>query len=216
MGRSATVVGVVGDVPYADPAQEILPTVYVPLTQQPQAVGTLVVRAAAGTTTAEAGDLARSVVASLDPRLQVTASTLESVATASRARFRVAGWLLGAAATLALLLAAVGIYGLLAGTVARARPEIGVRMALGASPQLIQWHVLRGAFGLTSVGLTVGTLVGMRCATYLRDYLYGVPVFDLWALVGLAATAFAIAVLAALGPARRAAKVDPMVALRCE
>ena len=129
--HDAIVVGVVGDVRYADLAREPLPAVYFALAQRPQTDGALIVRSSSVSAAELAGPL-RHAVEALDPRLEALAvSALEDRVETSVARFRGAAWLLGAAALLALLLSGVGIYGVLSSMVARSVPEIGIRLSLG-------------------------------------------------------------------------------------
>ena len=134
----------------------------------------------------------------------------------SLARFRAAAWLLGAAALVALGLSAVGIYGVLSSLVARSAGEIGIRIALGATPQTIGRQVLVRTLELGGLGLLAGLLLGLASSSSLESYLYGVRSFDVWALLLATAVSAALALLAAWGPARRAACVDPMTALRSE
>jgi len=213
---SADVIGIVGDVPYGDLAREPLPAVYLTLAQRPQAEGFLIARSSAPSPTPLAGPFQRGVE-TLDPRLEtLTVSSLESRVDANVARFRGAAWLLGAAALLALLLSGVGVYGVLSSLVARSVPEIGTRMALGASPRAIRRSIGRTALGLAAVGGAAGAALGMYGATYLRSYLYGVRPSDAPTFILTLTIAAALAVTAALAPARRASRVDPMVVLRCE
>ncbi len=213
--RSFEVVGTVADVPYRDLAKEPMPGVYFPLSQKPQTEGVLVV-----TSTTDIGALAglvRRTVASLDPQLEVLSVTaLAARVDRSVARFRGAAWLLGVASVLALFLTAVGIYGLLWSLVAQSVREIAIRIALGAAPEAIGRSISGGALRLAAVGLGAGAGLGSWGATYLRSYLYGVRPWDAQALLLTLAVTTGLAVLAAVRPARRASRVDPMVALRCE
>jgi putative ABC transport system permease protein len=214
--RDALVVGVVGDVPYGDLARELLPAVYFDLEQRPQTDGVLLVRASSAGAAKLAGPL-RHAVESLDPHLEpLTVTALEDRVEESVARFRGAAWLLGIAAGLALLLSGVGVYGVVSSMVERSIPEIGLRMSLGASPSAIGRSVGGTALGLGLVGAAVGAALGMQGAAYLRGYLYGVGPWDSWTLCLSLVIATALAVIAAFWPARRASRLDPMVALRCE
>jgi predicted permease len=212
----AEVVGIVGDVPYGDLAGEPLPAVYFTLAQRPQTEGVLIARSSSPGTRQLAGPFERAVE-SLDPHLErLAVSTLAERVGRSVARFRGAAWLLGAAAVLALLLSGVGVYGVLSSLVARSVPEIGIRMTLGASPGAIGRSIAGATLGLAAAGTAVGAALGTYGATYLRSYLYGVRPGDAVTLFLTLSTAAALAMAAALAPARRASRVDPMVVLRCE
>jgi len=214
-GRTVEVVGVAGNLPYRDLALQQLPAIYLPLAQMPLTEGALVLQTAG--TTSEAATLLRNTVTSLNPRLRTTAvEALADRIDRALARFRGATWLLGVAACLALFLSGIGVYGLLSSLVARSVPEIGVRIALGAAPAAIGRHLAQSSLLLATVGLCIGVGLGSWGATYLEGYLYGVRRYDAAALLMTLAAAAALALLAALQPARRAGRVDPMVALRCE
>jgi ABC-type antimicrobial peptide transport system permease subunit len=134
----------------------------------------------------------------------------------AQGRFRGATWLLGSAALLALFLSGIGVYGLLSSLVARSVPEIGIRIALGAAPAAIGRHLTRTALLLAAVGLAVGVALGSWGANYLDGYLFGVRSGDGPALLLTLAVAVGLALGAALEPARRASRVDPLAALRTE
>jgi ABC-type antimicrobial peptide transport system permease subunit len=118
--------------------------------------------------------------------------------------------------SLALLLACVGLYGLMAYAVARRTSEIGIRLALGARPRRILWLVLRETFALTLAGIAVGVPLALWAARYARSVLFGIGTADPLTIAVTVATLIGTAVLAGYLPARRAVRVDPMVALRYE
>jgi predicted lysophospholipase L1 biosynthesis ABC-type transport system permease subunit len=210
------VAGVVADVPYRDLAAEPLPAVYLPLAQRPQTEGVLVARGIAGDATAIAA-LFRQAVTSLDPHMEpLVVSALAARVEQRVARFRGAAWLLGAAALFALFLSAVGVYGLLSSLVAQSRPEMAIRMALGAAPARLARSVATATLRLALAGLLVGAALGSWGATYLRSYLYGVSPWDVQALSGSVLVAIALASLAAIRPSYRASRADPLATLRCE
>jgi len=214
-GGALEVVGIVGDVPYRDLAAEPLPAVYVPLAQRPQTEGVLVARSTADATAT--ASLIRRTVAALDPRLEaVTASVLTARVDRSVARFRGAAWLLGVAAALALFLSAVGIYGLLSSLVAQCVPEIAIRLSLGAAPAAIARALSGAALRLAATGLVAGAAIGSWGSTYLQSYLFGVRSWDTKTLLSTIVIACGLAFVAALRPARRASRTDPLSALRCE
>jgi len=214
-GRRVEVVGVAGNVPYRDLAKEQLPAIYLPLAQMPLTEGALVVRSTG--TPSSAATVLRDTVTALNPRLGMTAvEALGDRIDGALARFRGATWLLGVAAGLALFLSGIGVYGVLSSLVARSVPEIGVRIALGASPAAIGRHLVRSSLLLATMGLLIGAALGSWAATYLEGYLYAVHRHDAGALLMALLAAATLALLAALQPARRARRVDPMVALRCQ
>jgi putative ABC transport system permease protein len=122
----------------------------------------------------------------------------------------------GLMGTVALLLAALGLASVLAFVVEQRWYEIGVRMALGAQAGNVTWMVLRQSMVLAGIGLLVGTLVAAGAATGLRGVLFGLPPIDPIAFGGSTLVILVVAALASAGPARRASRVDPMVALRAE
>jgi ABC-type antimicrobial peptide transport system permease subunit len=117
---------------------------------------------------------------------------------------------------IALLLAAIGLYGTLAYAVARRTREIGVRLALGAQRGLVLRLVLRESLALVSVGMLVGVPLALFAGYILRGFLFGVKPYDLTTLIGACGVLATAALLAAFAPARRASRVDPMVALKYE
>jgi hypothetical protein len=211
--RAAEVVGVVADVPHDDPAKLQLPAVYVPLVRWPQAEGTIVVLAER----ADPGGLVRDLVSSQDRALApvVTAPLAEHVRR-SLARFRAAAWLLGAAALVALGLSGVGVYGLLSLLVARSTREVGIRIALGATPGSVARVLVRATLVSGGIGLLLGLALGIAATAPLDSYLYRVRSLDLWSLALAALVSVALALAAAWVPARRAMRVEPMSALRSE
>ena len=129
---------------------------------------------------------------------------------------RLAGTLLGAFGVLALLLAAVGIYGVMAYSVAQRTREIGVRMALGAGARELLALIVREGARLTAVGLAIGIIAALGLTRFISSLLYGIRPVDVVSFAGAALILTASAVLACYIPARRAIRVDPVVALRHE
>lgn len=207
------IVGVVRDVRYFGASDEIRPLVYVPLAQAPSGRMTLVVRTT-GEPTALAGAL-REVTATLDPELALSElRTMEEVHAASLAGSRFNAVLLGAFAGLALVLAAIGLYGLLAYGVSQRLREIGVRMALGARRGSVLALVLRNAIRVVLPGVTIG-LVGAAATTrLLRNLLFEIDPLDPLTIGGVATLLVVVALLASAIPAHRASRVDPARILR--
>ena len=144
----------------------------------------------------------------IDPMQSLIGETL------ARPRFNML--LLGVFAGTALLLAAIGIYGVIAYTVTQRTREIGIRMALGAQRTQMMNMVLRQSLILVLIGLTLGSIAALLSTRLLASLLYGVGANDLTTYIAVIATLGAAAFLASYLPARRAMKVDPMVALRYE
>ncbi|HUB78763.1 MAG TPA: ADOP family duplicated permease [Bryobacteraceae bacterium] len=124
--------------------------------------------------------------------------------------------LLGFVGLLAIVLAAIGVYGVVACSVAQRTREIGVRMALGAAPLDVQWMVLAHALRITAIGIAVGLLLSAATVRLLRGFLYGLSPFDPAAFAGASLAWIAIAIVASWYPARRATRVDPVTALNYE
>jgi putative ABC transport system permease protein len=214
--RLLTVVGVVGDVHYRSLEKPAEATVYVDYRQRLRGGRdfTVVMRAATPPSVllADARRIVRDLAPDLAPRFQ----SFQDVFSASLETRRFNLTLVGVFAGTALVLAAIGIYGVISYWVARRTREIGVRMALGALPQ----NVLRLVLGHASVTVLAGVVVGLAGAFVLtrtmQSLLFGVSAADPLTFAGVALLLGAVALLATYIPARRATKVDPMVALRYE
>ncbi|MBZ5596124.1 MAG: ABC transporter permease [Acidobacteriia bacterium] len=181
----------------------------------PTFVATMVVRASGNP-----GDLARSVrqaIAATDPALSVSkVASMVEVIEDSLWQNRLSTVLLSLFAVLALTLAAIGIYGTLSYVVQQSLAEAGIRLALGATPARILRSTLRGAMAPALAGAFFGLLGALALTRFIAGYLYGITATDPWTLVASAVLLLAIALVAGIVPARRAAFVDPMVVLRHE
>jgi putative ABC transport system permease protein len=209
-----TIVGVVGDVRYRELGSD-RKDLYVPLTQSGVTTNHLVVRTTSSP--ANALPLMRQEVARLDSYVPIAgAATLEELVSRSMARPRYNTILLNCLSTLACLLALVGIYGMMSYSVARRSAEFGVRIALGAQRQDIVRLVTRQAMLWTGIGLGIGLPGTLLARRAMRDLLFGVSVHDVPSLVVVVVLVAAIALVACYVPVRRAASVDPIVALREE
>ena len=212
------IVGVVGDTRLASPDQPPAPALYIPYAQKAwpwMTWLTLLVRAADDRRAEALAPAVRQAARELDAALPL--SGLETVnrryaATVAPRRFAMT--LLVGFAGLALLLATIGIYGVLAYGVAQRRQEIGIRIALGAARGDVVLDVLRQALGLTVTGLLLGGVAALALAPVLRGLLYGVPPTDVVSNVAAGVVLLAVAAVAAWLPARRAATVDPVRAIR--
>ncbi len=213
----AEVVGVVRHVRYRDLGADGRGQIYVPYLQSSRPELVFNVRAEdAGAARSLAGPVRREV-ARLDPELAVSkVRLLEDYVRQAGAAARFTSVIAAVLAGLALVLAAIGVYGLLAYSVAQRSGEIGVRLALGGRPAGIVWLVVRQAAVLVAAGLGAGLVGAFLLNRSLEKLLYGVGPRDLPTLAWAAAILAAAAALAAFLPARRAARVDPMTALRAE
>ncbi len=129
---------------------------------------------------------------------------------------RSSAWLVGGFAALALLLSVVGLYGVVAYSVSQRTREIGIRMALGAQRSSVYLLILKEAGRLTAVGIVVGLVCSVAAATLIRTLLFGVHSWDIPTLICVAAVLLISALIAGYIPARRAASVNPVEALRAE
>jgi putative ABC transport system permease protein len=159
---------------------------------------------------------ARKIVRDLDPDVPPSTSSFTAIFAASTGSRRFNLVLFGIFAGTALLLAVAGIYGVLAYSVARRTREMGVRMALGASAGNVMRLVLGQAAVTTGIGVLLGVVCSFILMRFLQSMLYEVSAADPLTFVGVALLLIGVALLAAYVPARRATKVDPIVALRYE
>jgi putative ABC transport system permease protein len=210
-----TVVGVVGDVRHTALETPATMEMYLPQAQIGARAMSLVIRA-----TQDAGrltPLVRAEVARLDPSLPIAGvSTMEQLLRASLAMPRLYMALLALFAAVALALAAVGIYGVIAYDVEQRTREIGVRMALGASREAVLGMVVRQAGVLAIAGIGAGLLAAFALSRVMRSFLYDVSTTDPLTFVAVPIVLGGVALLASYLPARRAAGVEPTVALRYE
>jgi putative ABC transport system permease protein len=209
------IVGVVGDVRHSGLDGDIRPMVYYPTSQIPMGSGTLVLRATGAPAALSA--MMRSTLRELDPELPAgEVATMETYLARSMADRRFPMILLTAFAAIAVALAGIGIYSVLSYAVSQRTREIGVRLALGAGPADVLGMVLRAGLSLILAGVLLGALGGAIAARALRSLLFEVVPTDPVTFAVVTALLVAIALLATYLPARRAVRVDPMVALRAE
>jgi predicted permease len=209
------VVGEVGDARVDDLRSAAPPVAYFSLTQRPMLAGSIEVRTAGPVERLFPAIRARFSEAG--PDLLITRMTpLQAEYDAGLMREKLLARLTGIFALLVLLLAALGFYGLLSFHVARRTAEIGVRVAVGATPSDVRSLILRQAFGILAVGVLPGIALLELAGLAVRNLLYGVGAVNLAPVLAAVAVLIGVAFLAALGPARRAARVDPIEALRSE
>ena len=218
-----TVIGVAGDVVEGTPGSEPVIHVYVPYTELPDAalaspiVGLrrfVIAVNGAGDPGALAGP-ARATMAGLDPALPV--SQIQTIAQLERDRSapqRFSALVVTGFGGVALLLAAIGLYGVLAFVVSQRRREIGVRLALGSTPGGVVRLILRQGMVLVGAGLVVGAIAAASSARVLRTVLFETTVYDPVTFAAVPVVLAVVTLVASYLPARRAASVDPMISLR--
>jgi putative ABC transport system permease protein len=210
-----TIVGVVGPVKEDGIAEGIWPQLYLPYLQSSSSLMSLVVRSSAdllGLSTA-----VRREIEAVDKNQAVSyLRTMEQVASESLSRPRSSAVLVGLFAALAMILAAVGIYGVVSYSVAQRTHEIGIRMALGAQPANVLRLVVGQGVKLMLTGLSIGVVAALGLTRFMAGLLYGVSSQEPSIFLGAAGLLAVVSLFACYVPARRAARVDPVIALRCE
>ena len=211
------VVGVVADAKYNDLRESARPRVYAPLFNpvwdQNAAIYEVRTFADPSAVSAALRQAAQETSASM-PAIEI--NSMSGLVDESLQTDRFIEQLAAAFGVLALVLASIGLYGVMAYTVARGTHDIGVRLALGAEPGNILRHVLGETLGLVLVGTVIGVPAAIGATYFVRSMLYGVGLADPFAITFAAALLAGVAALAGFVPARRASRVDPMVALRYE
>jgi predicted permease len=213
--RATTIVGIVGNVNHDGLDSPRRPEMYVPVGQDRTDEMNIVVR-----TKADPDSTARALqtmLTSLDKDEALsTVQTMQDVITSSVSQPRFSALLLGIFAALALGLAAVGLYGVIAYSVSQRTNEIGIRMALGATPRNIQGMVLGGGMRLALVGTAIGILLALALGRFLQSLLFQVRATDWVTLASVSVLLLVVAAAASYVPVRRAMRVDPIAALRHE
>jgi len=211
------IVGIVGDIKHARVDVATLPQVYEPLAQQPFDNFTFAVRFDSAAAAAAANPMLKQAVLAIDPAQPVMLGrTLSGYVDDASARERFILGLFGVFAGLAVLLAALGIYSVIAYGVAQRRTEFGVRVALGAMPADIHRLVLAAGGKLLAVGVLLGVIGSFAASRLLESMLFRTSARDPLVLASVATLLCVVALVACLLPARRAARVDPMIALRSD
>jgi putative ABC transport system permease protein len=214
-GVEREIVGIVGDVRDVALSEAPGPMMYVPFAQAPFWGGAVIVKSTLSTSGVAAA--IRHEVLQVDKDLPVTGvAELTGALDASLAEQRFRTFLLGLFAAMALILAAIGIFGVISYSVSRRTHEMGIRVALGASRGAILRMVLRETLLLTFAGLAIGIPCALAASRLVGHMLFGVSPHDLVTLTIVAVVLAAVATFAGYLPARRATRVDPLVALRYE
>jgi predicted permease len=212
-----TIVGVVSDVRRGDITAREEPMIYMPLTSAAGVVRTMMVIVRGPLGAAEIVNAAKRSVHDMDATLPVyDIRTVDDMVGDAVAQPRLNTMLLAAFAALALLLAIVGIYGVVSDSVAQRRQELGVRVALGAQPRDVFRLVVRQGALLAGAGVAIGLAGSWILTPVLRSWLYEIEPSDPLTFVGVAGLLVAIALIATAIPARRATKVDPVMAMRAD
>ncbi len=216
VNKGRRVVGVVGDVRHLSPEQGSGLEMYIPMrqTQDHMAVD-LVIR-----TTRPPAELASAIRAALKPIAPDLAGNdfrlLEQLVDKSVSPRRFVVLLLGGFALFALVLASLGIYAVISYSVNQRTQEVGIRMALGASARRLQGRILLDTLGLAGIGMLLGGIASWILARSLRGFLFGVTSSDPVTFFGVLFVLTLVAAMAGYFPARRASKIDPMIALRAD
>ena len=211
------IVGIVEDIKEGQLDSQNLPALYIPFNQESSSGFMLAVR----TSQDEAAILPTltATIHDIDPQIVAfQGATMATIINNSPSAYihRSSAWLVGGFAALALILSVVGLYGVVAYSVSQRTREIGVRMALGAQQSSVYRLILSEAGRLTSIGILIGLVLAIGAAAAMQAVLFGVRSWDIPTLIAVAAILTAAALLASFVPARRAATVDPVVALRAE
>jgi len=214
LGKNVEIVGVVRTARYMAVREDPQITIYLPLKQK--ALYPVVLQAR----TRAHGDVVmarlRDIVRGLDARMPVVTTTLIDQRDATISSERMLAFLSGFLALLAAALVAIGLYGIIAYSVAGRMQEIGVRLALGARPADVTWLFVRQALLIAAVGILLGLPPSLVCARFLKSIVFGVPAQDPWAVAWGMGLLGLIAAASALWPSVRGSREDPMKALRCE
>ncbi|HKO16828.1 MAG TPA: ABC transporter permease [Gemmatimonadaceae bacterium] len=209
------IVGIVHDVKQSGLARDLYPTVYLPYGLLPFNDLSAVVRSSADPRLVEGA--IRTAVHDIDPGLPIFGlTTMEQAVSSSVAQPRFYMILLTSFAVVALLLAAIGIYGVISYAVSLRTRELGIRIALGATRDRVVRQVLGQGLWLTGIGVLVGLGAALWLARLIASLLFGIGTFDPLTFTAVAVTLGAVAILASWLPARRAAEVDPVIAMRAE
>jgi putative ABC transport system permease protein len=214
----ATIIGIVANIKHLSMREQPGPEMYVPYTQKVwPSLLTMEVVVRTRLDTATAARSIRNSIHRVDADLPITnVTTLTTLVNDSVAQPRFSMLLLDIFAGFALVLASVGIYGVISYSVMQRTREIGIRVALGASRLSVFKMILGQGARLAGVGIAIGVVTALAVTRTMASFLYGVQPADLWTFSAVCALLLGVALLACYLPARRATRVDPLVALRHE
>ncbi len=213
-GREYSVIGVAKNAQVSHLGELNTSYLYFPAGPEDNARAYLLIRFRAGFATI--AESVRNAVQSLDADMPVDVTRLDDYLEVWRAPSRLVAALSGALGALALLLASIGVYGMVSYSVSRGVREIGIRMAVGANSTDVMSRVLWQAMCPILIGGLVGMVLSAGVSKVLSSMLFGLSVHDPIAFISVPLFLLAVAVIASFIPARRAMRIDPMVALRCE
>jgi len=216
-GSMRQIIGVVADIKESSLDSETWPTEYLPYNQGPDYSYSLIVRSSQSEQTLLPS--LSAAVHGVDPAIGITGETtmsrlIDDSPTASL--HRSSAWLVGGFATFALLLSVIGLYGVITYSVSQRTREIGVRMALGAHRGMVYGLILKEAGSLTACGIVAGIICAIGTASVMRSLLFGTQAWDISTLIAITVTLGTAAMFASYIPARRAASINPVEALRAE
>jgi predicted permease len=210
-----TVVGVVQDVRHYGLERPARPGVYLPMPRNPQSTVSVALKTSGDP--AQLAGMVRGIVREMDPELPIyDAKTMEERMALSMTLRAAYSWMLGVFASIALLLALGGSYGVTSYLVSQRTRELGIRVALGAGRSDISRAVLKGSLAVVSMGVVIGVASAIGAGRFLSALLFGVPPYDAVILTIAAIALFSTGLIANWLPARRASRVDPMVSLRTD
>ena len=214
-GRETEIVGVTTDYKVSTVGERSTPYIHYAASQRPDTGEELVARTR-GDASALVNAIRREMLALEPNTIFIEDQTMETQVAATLLPAKAGAISVSAVGVVAMLLAAIGLYGVIAYSVARRTREIGIRMALGARRSTVVGLVMRQGLGIAAVGLIVGSVLALGAARAVAGALYGVSFVDPIAWGASIATLFVVTALANAVPARRASQVDPSIALRSE
>jgi predicted permease len=214
VGKWMTIVAVVGDVRQSSPASAPEPEMYMPLEQHPYFANELqvVIRTALDPTSLTGA--VRREVRAMNPETAMKFTTMDAMVAGSISKPRFRMFLISAFAALALILALVGVYGVMSFVITQRTSEFGLRVAMGAKPADVVGLVLRGALRLAAIGLAIGLLLSLAASRVMASMLFALKPTDAVTYVAVLIAVTPVILLAAAIPAWRAARIDPVTALR--